>query len=48
MGNDLDLYDQDRRVREGGDQREVTTSDGQTGAVGDKSSFGNLSSGGLY
>ena len=45
MGNDLDLYDEDRTSEE---LREVTTSTGETGTVGDKASFGSLSSGGLY
>ena len=44
MGNDLDIYEQNRSE----EVREVTTSDGDTGSVGDKASFGSLSSGGLY
>ena len=44
MGNDLDIYEQNRSE----EVRELTTSDGDTGSVGDKASFGSLSSGGLY
>lgn len=44
MGNDLELF------REGEDEqvRDVTTSSGQTGQVGEKATFGSMSSGGLY
>ena len=44
MGTDLDLF------REGEDEtvRDVTTSSGQTGQVGQKATFGSISSGGLY
>ena len=44
MGTDLDL------VEEGRDEqiRDVTTSTGGTAQVGDRSSFGSMSSGGLY
>ncbi len=44
MGTDLDLF------REGEDEtvRDVTTSSGQTGQVGQKATFGSMSSGGLY
>ncbi len=46
MGNDLELYEE--RRQQGQDGREVTTSTGETGQVNDKTSFGSLSSGGLY
>jgi penicillin-binding protein 1A len=44
MGNDLELF------REGEDEqvRDVTTSSGQTGQVGERATFGSISSGGLY
>ena len=42
MGDDLQLYSADEQVKE------VTTSSGRTGQVGGKSSFGSMSSGGLY
>ena len=44
MGKDLDLY------REGETEtvRDVTTSSGQTGQVGQRATFGSMSSGGLY
>ncbi|MFO7757490.1 MAG: PBP1A family penicillin-binding protein [Roseovarius sp.] len=42
MGDDLDLYGSDEQVRD------VTTSSGGTGQVGGQSSFGSMSSGGLY
>lgn len=44
MGNDLELFQEgeDERVRD------VTTSSGETGQVGDKATFGSMSSGGLY
>jgi penicillin-binding protein 1A len=44
MGTDLELFqgDEDEQVRD------VTTSSGQTGQVGDKATFGSMSSGGLY
>ena len=44
MGNDLELY----AVGEDEVIREVITSDGQTGQVGEKATFGTISSGGLY
>ncbi|WP_317054942.1 penicillin-binding protein 1A [Roseovarius rhodophyticola] len=44
MGSDFDLF----AAGETEQVREVTTSTGDTGQVGEKSSFGNLSSGGLY
>ena len=42
MGDDLELYGSDEQVRD------VTTSSGGTGQVGGNSSFGSMSSGGLY
>ena len=42
MGDDLELYSSDEQVRD------VTTSSGGTGQVGGNSSFGSMSSGGLY
>ena len=42
MGDDLELYSQDEQVKD------VTTSSGRTGQVGGRSSFGSMSSGGLY
>ena len=44
MGNDLELY----AIGEDEVIREVITSDGQTGQVGEKATFGTISSGGLY
>ncbi|HAR51936.1 MAG TPA: hypothetical protein DCS45_08685, partial [Roseovarius nubinhibens] len=44
MGNDLELFATGERDT----IREVTTSDGQTGKVGKKATFGSISSGGLY
>jgi len=44
MGNDLELY----ATGEGEVIRDVTTSDGGTGQVGEKATFGTISSGGLY
>lgn len=44
MGNDLDLF----RPGEDEDVRELTTSGGGKAQVGDKASFGSMSSGGLY
>jgi len=44
MGNDLELY----AVGEDEVIRDVITSDGQTGQVGEKATFGTISSGGLY
>ncbi len=44
MGSDFDLFE----AGETEQVREVTTSTGGTAQVGEKSSFGNLSSGGLY
>ena len=41
----LEMFEQNRS---GEGVREVTTSDGDTGTVSDKASFGSLSSGGLY
>ncbi len=43
MGVDLPLFDDVPRT-----QREVTTSTGETATVGDKATFGTLSTGGLY
>jgi penicillin-binding protein 1A len=43
MAADLPLYDEVPRV-----SREVTTSSGGTATVGDRATFGTLSSGGLY
>ena len=43
MGNDLQLFGSGE-----GDAVEVTTSTGETGQVEGTSSFGSLSSGGLY
>jgi penicillin-binding protein 1A len=42
MGDDLQLYGADEQVKD------VTTSSGRTGQVGGNSSFGSMSSGGLY
>ncbi|MEI4232155.1 penicillin-binding protein 1A [Roseovarius sp. D22-M7] len=42
MGDDLQLYSQEEQVKD------VTTSSGRTGQVGGNSSFGSMSSGGLY
>jgi penicillin-binding protein 1A len=44
MGDDLDLY----QAGETETIREVTTSSGGTGQVGEKATFGSISSGGLY
>ena len=44
MGNDLDLF----RPGEDEDVRELTTSGGGKAQVGNKASFGSMSSGGLY
>jgi len=44
MGNDLDLFS----AGEGERVKEVTTSTGSTGTVGEKATFGSMSSGGLY
>jgi penicillin-binding protein 1A len=44
MGNDLDLY----QPGEHESVQEVTTSTGTKARVGDKASFGSMSSGGLY
>ena len=44
MGSDLELFS----VGESEEIREVTTSSGETGQVGDKATFGEISSGGLY
>ncbi|MDR9393601.1 penicillin-binding protein 1A [Roseovarius sp. SYSU LYC5161] len=44
MGNDLDLFEAGEREP----VREVTTSTGEKAQVGEKSSFGSMSSGGLY
>ncbi len=44
MGNDLNLFS----AGETEQVREITTSTGQTGQVGEKATFGTLSSGGLY
>jgi len=44
MGNDLDFYQPGEREA----VQEVTTSDGDKAQVGDKASFGSMSSGGLY
>ena len=43
MGADLPLFDEAQAA-----QRQVTTSTGETATVGDKATFGTLSSGGLY
>ena len=43
MAADLPLFDEAQGV-----QRQVTTSTGETATVGDKATFGTLSSGGLY
>ena len=43
MGADLPLFDEVPRS-----QRQVTTSTGETATVGEKATFGTLSSGGLY
>jgi penicillin-binding protein 1A len=45
MGSELELFEGDRTTA---DSQEVITSTGETGQVGDKASFGSLSSGGLY
>ncbi|MGI3209581.1 penicillin-binding protein 1A [Roseovarius tibetensis] len=42
MGDDLELYSTEEQIKE------VTTSSGQRGQVGGNSSFGSMSSGGLY
>ncbi|MCZ4351393.1 PBP1A family penicillin-binding protein [Roseovarius aestuarii] len=44
MGNDLELF------KDGGSEnvKQVTTSSGSTGVVGEKATFGSMSSGGLY
>ncbi|MDZ7710955.1 MAG: PBP1A family penicillin-binding protein [Roseovarius sp.] len=44
MGNDLDFYQPGEREA----VHEVTTSTGETKEVGDKATFGSMSSGGLY
>ncbi|MCZ0813963.1 MAG: penicillin-binding protein 1A [Pseudomonadota bacterium] len=44
MGNDLNLFERGETE----EVREVTTSTGRKGQVGDKASFGSMSSGGLY
>ncbi|MFX0541042.1 penicillin-binding protein 1A [Roseovarius sp. S4756] len=44
MGTDLDIF----REGESETVRDVTTSSGQTGQVGEKATFGSMSSGGLY
>jgi penicillin-binding protein 1A len=44
MGNDLDLFSAGEREQ----VQEVTTSTGEKAQVGNKASFGSLSSGGLY
>ncbi len=44
MGSDLELFS----VGESEEVRDVTTSSGGTGQVGEKATFGTLSSGGLY
>ncbi|MEP4194993.1 MAG: PBP1A family penicillin-binding protein [Aliishimia sp.] len=43
MGSDLDFYEESGRV-----SREVTTSTGKKAVIGNKATFGTLSSGGLY
>lgn len=43
MAADLPLFDEVPRT-----QRQVTTSTGETATVGEKATFGTLSSGGLY
>ena len=45
MGSELELFEGERTTA---DSEEVITSTGETGQVGDKASFGSLSSGGLY
>jgi len=44
MGTDLELFQEGRSEQ----VRDVTTSNGQTGQVGPKATFGSMSSGGLY
>ncbi len=44
MGDDLELYVEGQGER----VRDVTTSSGETGQVGDRATFGSMSSGGLY
>ena len=44
MGHDLDLF----KEGESENVRDVTTSTGSTGQVGEKATFGSMSSGGLY
>ncbi|QIE44769.1 PBP1A family penicillin-binding protein [Pseudohalocynthiibacter aestuariivivens] len=43
MGNDLELFQSDEEA-----VKEVTTSTGDTAVVGEKATFGSISSGGLY
>lgn len=44
MGDDLDLFE----AGESEQVKEVTTSTGDTGRVGERATFGSMSSGGLY
>ena len=44
MGNDLDLF----QPGESEQVKQITTSTGQTTTVGEKATFGSISSGGLY